>query len=294
MLLKVPATSANLGPGFDTLGLALTLYNTFSVKRSTFTSIHINGEGSDNAKMRSDNIFVKIFNKVYFELTGQNDTFRFSFDNSIPISRGLGSSSAVIIGAIASAYAQAELPIDKQKILNRALEFESHPDNITPAAMGGFITAIVDRDSVIYKKSEIPDDIKAVVVIPNRSTSTNYSRTTLPKKYSRIDAVYNVGRSSMTVAAFMSRDWELLRYASRDRFHQKYRMKSFPVLFEVQKIALQHGAIMSTLSGSGTTFFNLVYKDDAASLAEALSAAFPKFRTAVLDFDNVGLKIESL
>jgi len=294
MLLKVPATSANLGPGFDTLGLALKLYNTFTVKRSSFGSIHITGEGSDNPKIRTDNIFVKIFNKVYGELTGKSEFFRFTFDNEIPISRGLGSSSAVIIGAIGSAYIHAGVELDKQKILNRALEFESHPDNITPAAVGGFITAITDKERVFYKKCDLPDEVQAVVVIPSRATSTNYSRTTLPRKYTRADAVYNIGRSSLSVAAFMGRDWELLRYASRDRFHQKYRMKSFPILFEVQKVALQNGAIMSTLSGSGTTFFNLAYRDDSAALAKSLSEAFPKFRTLVLDFDNVGLSVESL
>ncbi|WP_297814185.1 homoserine kinase [uncultured Helicobacter sp.] len=291
MDFRVPATSANLGPGFDSLGLALELYNLFNLKPSKFTSIQIHGEGAKNPKLRVDNVFVRIFNEQLKKLIGKTLPFKFTFDNSIPISRGLGSSSAVIIGAISAAFKVAEIPLDKQKILNLALHYESHPDNITPACMGGFNACMLTQHNreVRFVQSPLPDFIQAVVVIPNQSISTHLSRQTLPKKYSQKDAVFNLSHSNVLTSAFITQKFELLREASMDRFHQYYRMKQIPLLFEVQKCALSYGALMSTLSGSGSTFFNLCYKEDSAQLHKSLSQKFPRLKILTLNFDNLGV-----
>lgn len=291
--VSVPATSANLGPGFDTLGLAITLRNELSIKPARFTSISIKGEGSQNPKLRADNFFVNIFSEFFYNLTGEKEHFRFSFANKIPISRGLGSSSAVIVGAIGAAYDAAKVPLSKEKLLNLALNYESHPDNITPAVMGGFNVAIVDRNKVISTKKEMPGYLKAVMVIPNKSISTNYSRTTLPKRYSRRDCVYNISRCSMLSSAFFTENWDLLRVASRDKIHQDYRMKAMSVLFNVQKEALNAGALMSTLSGSGSSFFSMAHQDDAKRIQKKLKSSFPDFGVYIFDFDNVGYSSES-
>jgi len=139
----VPATSANLGPGFDALGLSLRLFNSVKIEPAKFSSVSINGEGSGSVNLKRNNIFLSIFNEIFFELTGKNENFRVVFENNIPFSRGLGSSSAVIVGAIASAYEMAGFKASKETVLNKAIIYETHPDNISPAVHGGFVSAIV-------------------------------------------------------------------------------------------------------------------------------------------------------
>jgi len=290
--VSVPATSANLGPGFDTLGLAIRLKNQVIIKPAKFHSVSLRGEGSNNPMLKDNNMFIAIFNDFYHNLCQKRKTFRFEFINEIPLSRGLGSSSAVIVSAIASAYAIEGIALEKEKILNLALAYESHPDNITPAVMGGFNVAAVENNEVKYINKSIPKELSSVVVVPNRSISTNLSRKTLPYKYSKEDAIFNVSHSSLLTAAFISENWEMLRVASLDKVHQSYRMKQMPELFEVQKIALKAGALMSTLSGSGSTMFNIVYSRESKKLEDALKKKFPHFRVFTCPFDNHGVKIE--
>ena len=293
MYISVPATSANLGPGFDTLGVALDLRNSVRIKRSRFFSLSIKGEGSKSARLKKgNNMFVSIFNEHYRKLTGRVDKFRFAFYNNIPLSRGLGSSSAVIVSAIAAAYSAAGVAISKEKILNLALVYEHHPDNITPAVMGGFNVAVVENNRVYSLKKEMPKELKAVVVIPDKPISTAHSRTRLPKRFTTSDVVFNLSHSSLLTAAIFDERWDMLKVAAKDRMHQDIRMQGLPELFKVQKIALLNGALMSTLSGSGSTFFNMVYADDALRLQKLLQKSFPKFRILTLNFDNSGVIIK--
>ncbi len=293
MTIHVPATSANLGPGFDSLGLAIDLNNEITVKHSNYLTVSIKGEGSNRPKIKTNNQFVHIFYNFYIKLMGKRDNFRFEFNNNIPFSRGLGSSSAVIVSAIASAYHIAQMDQSRDAILNKALFYESHPDNIAPAVYGGFTASMTLRnEKVITQKKEIPNFLKAVVIIPNHSMSTQKSRAKMPKNISMQKAIFNLSRSSVLTAAFFNEDWETLRAASEDKIHQYARMTGMRELFEVQKTALLHGALMSTLSGSGSTFFNLVYEDDAHNLQKKLKLKFPKFRVEIYNFNNIGYKIE--
>ena len=292
MIISVPATSANLGPGFDSLGLAVDLRNRVEFHPSRFFSISIKGEGEGNPRLKGNNLFVSIFNDHYKRLTQKRQNFKFTFHNQIPMSRGLGSSSAVIVSAISSAHEAAGVRVSKRRILNHALVYEPHPDNITPAVMGGFTASAVEKQKVFSQKKHLPDYLKAVVVIPNKPISTAKSRTALPKSYSKENAVYNLSHTALTVAAFFNEDWEMLRLAAQDRFHQKIRMKLLPELFNVQKIAYENGALMSTLSGSGSTFFSMVYDEDASALSNRFMQKFPDFTVKILDFDNDGLVIE--
>ena len=289
MHVSVPATSANLGPGFDTLGLAVDLRNEIIIKPSKFLSISTQGEGADNPKIKKNSLFLSIFNDNYKRLSGKSDNFRFEFHNRIPISRGLGSSSAVIVAALSAAYMAAGTRYNKREILNQALRYEHHPDNITSAVMGGFNVACVEGDRVYSKKRRMPDYLRAVVVVPNRTISTARSRNVLPKVYKKEETVYSLSRAAYMTGLFMTESWDLLRIASKDKLHQARRMKMMPELFEVQKVALKHGALMSTLSGSGSTFFNLAYDKDADKIAEALQARFPHFRVFTLLLDNHGV-----
>lgn len=293
MKISVPATSANLGPGFDTLGLAISLHNEVVIKPSKFHSVSLKGEGSKNPILKDNNMFIAIFNDFYQNLSNRKRHFRFEFNNEIPLSRGLGSSSAVIVSAIASAYAIEGIEIDKEKLLNLALAYENHPDNITPAVMGGFNVATVQENEVKYIKKDIPQNLKAVVVIPNRPISTQLARKALPFKYSKDDTVFNISHSSLLTAAFISEDWEMLKTASLDKIHQKYRMKQMPELFDVQKTALKNGALMSTLSGSGSTLFSMCYAQESDKLEKELKKRFPHFRVLSRNFDNDGVTVNS-
>lgn len=292
MRVSVPATSANLGPGFDCLGLALSLKNQVVITPSKFHSVSLKGEGSNNPALKDNNMFITIFNDFYQNLSYKKRFFRFEFQNEIPLSRGLGSSSAVIVSAIASAYAIEGIKLEKEKLLNLAFAYENHPDNITPAVMGGFNVACVKENEIKYINKHIPKNLKAVIVIPNRAISTQMSRKILPFKYSKEDTVFNISHSCLLTAAFMSENWDMLKFASNDQIHQKYRMKQMPELFEVQKTALKEGALMSTLSGSGSTFFSMVNIDDSKNVEKVLKDKFPHFRVLTADFDNSGVIVE--
>ncbi len=293
MFVSVPATSANLGPGFDTLGLAINFRNEIIIKPSRFFSVSTRGEGAENPHIRKNILFMDIFDKQYQILKGHKDNFRFEFTNRIPISRGLGSSSAVITAALTAAFVASKQRYNKRKILNLALEYEAHPDNITPAVMGGFNVACVEEQKVYSKKRKIPDYLRAVLVVPNRTISTAKSRTILPDIYRKEEIVYSLSRSSFMTSLFMTESWDLLKIASKDKLHQTRRMKQMPELFEVQKVALENGALMSTLSGSGSTFFTLCYAVDASKIHKALETKFPKYRVFTKTLDNYGVTSKS-
>jgi homoserine kinase len=291
MVITVPATSANLGPGFDTLGLAINLRNEIEILPSEKVEIEIYGENADFLKKLPRNYFVDIFSEHYKYLTGKEPKFKFKFNNKIPLSRGLGSSSAVIIAAITAAYEMAQVPYKKDRIINLALNYEPHPDNITPAALGGFCVAKLRKNRVYFLKKFIPTYLRAVIVIPNKPISTQRSRETLKKMYPLKDVVVNISSSSMITAAFFSEKFDILKYIVEDKIHQENRMKLVPDLFKVREIALREGALISTLSGSGSTFFNLAYKDDAYSIYSSLRDNFKDFTVKILNFDNLGVKV---
>ncbi|TKX31038.1 homoserine kinase [Campylobacter aviculae] len=291
MKILVPATSANLGPGFDCLGLSLGLFNSVVIEKSNLFSISIYGEGSENLSLKKNNIFVSIFNEVYQRLSGKKDAFRFIFENKIPLSRGLGSSSAVIVGAIGAAFEMAGFRVEKQKILNEALKYENHPDNIAPAVLGGFVVSVVENENVLSIKKPIDENLSAIIVVPNVFMNTEQSRTTLPMSLSLKECVFNLSHSSFLTACFLEKKYDLLAIASKDLIHQTRRMKNLPELFEVQKCALENKALMSTLSGSGSSFFNLVYKEDVKYLKQRLEQKFKDFKILVLEFDNKGFEI---
>ncbi len=291
MVITVPATSANLGPGFDTLGLALNLRNEIEITPAQSTSVEIYGENAEYLKSLKRNFFVDIFSSFYKELTDKEPHFKFKFNNKIPLSRGLGSSSAVIIASITAAYEMAQVPYKKERIINLALNYEPHPDNITPAAVGGFCVAKLRKNKVTYLKKFIPTNLRAVVVIPNKIVSTQKSRGALKTHYLLKDVVTNISSTAMITAAFFSERFDMLRKVVEDKIHQENRMKAVPELFKIREIALREGALMSTLSGSGSTFFNLAYKDDAYAIYNTIRDNFRDFEVKILQFDNIGVKV---
>lgn len=289
MIISVPATSANLGPGFDCLGLSLNFRNRFKITYAKETKVVISGEGVDRLRADENNLFVKIFRETFEDLAQVQEHFHFHLLNQIPISRGMGSSSAMIIGAISGAFLMAGKRLDKGAILNRAIQYEKHPDNIAPATFGGFVVSMLEKRKVFYLKQVLPKEIQAVMVIPDRPMNTKQSRSLLPQEYNIRDCVFNISHASFLSSIFWSGKWEFLRIASQDVLHQDHRMKLFPILKDVQKFALANGALMSTLSGSGSSMFNLCFNEDKEKLAKRLSERFKKFRVLMLEFDNLGV-----
>lgn len=288
MRIKIPATSANLGPGFDCLGLSLNLFNEVQIQKTKISSINIKGEGENTLFLKKNNPFVQIFKQVYKKLGGEEESFSFKFNNHIPFSRGLGSSSAVIVGAVAAAFYFAQKGEDRQGILNESLLYEKHPDNIAPATLGGFVCSLVHKQEVVSIKKDIDDEIKALVLIPNQAISTKKSRNALSKNVNLKDCVFNLSHSSLLTACFLQKRYDLLKIASLDALHQRQRMKNLPELFKVQKLALENGALMSVLSGSGSSFLSIAFKDDIEALSLKMKAKFTQFEVKILEFDNKG------
>lgn len=293
MKIFTPATSANLGPGFDSLGIAIKLYNEVEITKQSFTSISVDGFGSAQSNLKQKNPFINIFNEFYSSLNPEKSNFKFHFTNNIPFSRGLGSSSSVIIGAIGAAYEMAGFKIQKSTILNKALFYESHPDNISPAVYGGFTANILKNGEVLTQRAELDENLRAVMVIPDQPISTEKSRQALPKNYSKADCVSNLSHAAFLTACFIKKDYQMLKFASIDKMHEDYRINLLPELFEVRKIAYENGSLMSVLSGSGSSFLNLIYKDDAQKLKSVLSNKFTKFAVEIYELDNNGFTIQS-
>lgn len=291
MKIIVPATSANLGPGFDSLGLAIKLHNEINITSQSFDQIKISGEGEEIPSLKKNNFFVNIFQNTLKELSFKSKNYRFDFKNQVPLSRGLGSSSTIIISAIAAAYKIAGFSLSKDKLVNLALKYEPHPDNIAPCAHGGFCVNVVNSEKVISKKVNLDENLRAVIVVPESKISTASSRTMLANSYSRSDCVSNLSHAALMSAAFFSKDYELLKEAAVDKMHEDARMSAIPELFKVRELAYANGSLLSTLSGSGSSFFNLVFKDDANKVEQILKTEFSKFRVLLCALDNDGLQI---
>lgn len=292
MKIYTPATSANLGPGFDSLGLAIKLYNKIEITPQKFTKISIKGEGENNSNLKKNNTFVNIFKDCLKELDAKNEHFSFDFLNKIPLSRGLGSSSAIIISAIFAAFKISGFNASKNKIVDLALKYEPHPDNIAPCAHGGFCVNILENNKVITKKALLDENLRAILVVPNRKISTADSRLALATSFSRSDCVSNLSHAALMSAAFVSKDYALLRSAAVDKMHEDVRMGTLPELFSVRKIAYDNGALLSTLSGSGSTFFSLAFKDDSSRIENALKKEFKDFNVFTCELDNEGVFCE--
>ncbi len=263
---KIPATSANIGSGFDSVGLALNLYNEIQIYHndgSKKIEFEIYGEG-ENEISKKDNMIYSAMKLVFKKLKSKPDKgYIVKCINKIPLSGGLGSSSAAIVGGLLSANYMLgnKLTIEKD-ILNMAVQIEGHPDNVAPAILGGIISGVVKKNEDFkYIKIKPPKNLKAVVSIPNFYLSTKIARNILPKVIKREDAIFNISRAAMLTAALFSYRLDLLEIATEDKIHQDYRAKFIPNLYELFKETKKVGAYSVTISGAGSSILALV-KDD--------------------------------
>ena len=260
--VKTPATIANLGPGFDSFGLALPLYNIVTVEETVLPGSGIeiniineknNENGTDDVPLDKNNIVYKAIELLY-NFIGQVPTeLKITIKTQIPISRGLGSSASVIVGGLLAANELLGRPADEKVLMSIATEIEGHPDNIAPAFVGGVTMASWEEDgSVVYRKLPWNDEWKMMVCIPDYELNTDISRSVLPKEVALQDAIFNLKKSAMFVDALYNKDEELLKLALKDKLHQPYREKLVPGLAEIIN-SLKHvnGVIGTVLCGAG-------------------------------------------
>ena len=274
--VKVPATSANIGPGFDCLGLALPIYNTITIEETVLpgTGIEINimSEDEDAIDEMSfddipkdeNNIVYKAVEMLYNSIGQEPSELKINIQSQIPITRGLGSSAAVVVGGLLAANKLLGSPADETALLSIATEVEGHPDNVAPAILGGFVMASQEDDgSIVYRKLSWPQEWDITVCIPDFELSTNIARSVLPQTVPMQDAIYNAKHLAMLVQAVSTKDEKLMKIALQDKLHQQYREKLVPGMKEIMD-AFKHedGVLGCVLSGAGPSMLVISYKYD--------------------------------
>lgn len=252
--VQVPATTANLGPGFDCLGMALKLYNMVEMVRlNAGLSIEIHGEGAQEIARDQTNVVyraaMRLFNQVGFVPGG----LRIRLINNIPVARGLGSSASAIAGGLIAANIIAGGRLTQKELLTLAASLEGHPDNVAPALFGGIVVTSAVEGEVRFARIDPPAGLKAAVAIPEFKLSTRMARDVLPQQVSMQDAVFNLGRVALLVTALCRGDLGLLTGVIEDRLHQPYRASLVPGMKKVLAAARLAGARGVCLSGAGPT-----------------------------------------
>ena len=245
-----------MGPGFDCLGMALDIWNTVEVTVGG-SGVDISGEGHDSLPKDASNLVHKSVARVFEELGRDVPEFRLSCHNEIPLARGLGSSSASLIGGLTAGNELCDQAFTEDEILQIASEIEGHPDNVTPALYGGFRIAVNHNGRIISAPVPIPEGLEAVLFIPDVPMPTEEARGILPPEISRTDAVHNIGRAALLVQAFTSGDLSLLDIATGDVLHQPARQAIFPAMKNMFRAAMAVGALGVFLSGAGSTVLAL-------------------------------------
>lgn len=256
--VKVPASTANLGPGFDTLGMALSLYAWIEMEEASETVFHLYGDEMNGVPRDKSNLLYQVAQMVFAEAGVSVPELSISMYSEIPLTRGLGSSASAIVGGMAAANAMIGSPLDNAKLFNMATLIEKHPDNVGASLFGGIITAVWDGERADYMRIEPPKDLEVLVVIPEFELETTKARTVLPTEISVKDAVYNISRTSLLTAALAAGRLDLIGRAMQDRLHQPYRAALVPGMEKLLAEAPQHGALGIALSGAGPTLLCLV------------------------------------
>ena len=295
--VRIPATTANCGPGFDTLGIACTLYNEVVLELSGpvgQVEINVSGDGADTLPTNSRNLVLRAVRTVLDKVGETQSGIRLSLVNAIPLSRGLGSSSAAIVGGLVAANAMVGNRFNQAEILDMATEMEGHPDNVAPALYGGFTISVMAGEKVTCLRLPLPQELKLVVCIPEFRLSTHRARQAIPAMVPHKDAVYNVSRTALLVGSLTSGKLEHLGEALNDKLHQPYRAPLIPGMPEVFAAGLAAGALGVAMSGAGPSLMAYTTEGPQA-VGEAMVAAFAAkqivSRYLCLDVDYEGAKV---
>lgn len=270
--INVPATSANLGPGFDALGLALDLWNETTISLAKEFAAHITGEGAGRLASGKNNLIVRAAQRLAEGAEKPLPPFHAECVNRIPLSSGMGSSSAAIITGLMAANALLENPFSREEILNLACDMEGHPDNVAPAMLGGLVVSTMERGEVIARKIPIATDIHVTIALPDFYLPTKQARAALPKKVSMKNAIHNISRTALVVEALRNGDLDLLGKAMTDKLHQPYRLKLIPGAAQAMSAAKDAGASAIALSGAGPSV--IAFSTGKAGIGESMKRAY--------------------
>ena len=287
--VTVPATSANVGAGFDSLGLAVSMYNVFTFEEAD--RIQITSVDGTHIPTGSNNLVYRSARVVYDQLGIPMKGLRITQKNTIPMA--LGSSSACIVAGILGANALLGNKLTRRQMLTLATSIEGHPDNVAPAMLGGFVTSVIDEGQIYSVKKEIDTELAFAAFVPDFRLLTSKARAALPAMVSHKDAVYNLSRAALATAAFCDGNYALLDVATKDVLHQQYRLPLITGGDEVFELAQDLGALAVYISGAGPTIMAVVHKDDTeffdrAEAALAADGPLHHFTVHRLLADNVG------
>ena len=289
--IKVPATSANLGPGFDCLGLALDLYNVFYIEEIDHGLII---EGCEKEYTDENNLFYVSFKAALSELNETVSGVKIIFDSNIPLKGGLGSSATCVIGGVLAAFALKNIKIDKDEVLRIANTIETHPDNIVPALLGSVNASVIENNHIYFENFKVPDIYEFIALSPDMELSTEVSRSVLPKKISLSDGVFNVSHAVLLALALSKGSLDNIKVACKDKFHQNYRGKLIPQFFDIIYFADKNGDIASFLSGAGPTIMILNKKSNhelKGKIESYLQDSRMKWTIRTLNIDTTGATI---
>ena len=259
---KVPATTANIGPGFDCFGMALPVYNEITIEETvmpgTGIEISVISNNQDELDIMSiptdkNNIVYKAVELLYNSIGQTPSELKITIKSDIPIAKGLGSSASVIVGGLLAANELLGRPADEAALLSIATEVEGHPDNVTPAIVGGVVISSQEEDGrVVYRKLDWPEEWKIMVCVPDYELATDIARSVIPKEIPLKDAAFNLRRSAMFVHAVSTKDEKLMKLALTDKLHQPYRMNLVPGLSEIiENLKHEEDVLGCVLSGAG-------------------------------------------
>lgn len=294
--VKVPATSANMGSGFDSVGIALQLYNTVSAEETDGgLSIEVTDETAKFIPLNERNLVYRAMMSTFERIGYTPKGLHIVQTNNVPVTRGMGSSSACIVGGIMAANHIGNGKMTKQDVINLATHLEGHPDNVTPAVTGGMAVAVKNK-GVKYLNFPVDNQkLTFAVYIPNFSLRTKVARAALPEALSYRDASYNIGRSALLTSAMLTENYDLLSTALQDRVHQYYRKKliggSSKIFYEAEKC----GAIGTYISGSGSALVSIVKKENEeqfySQMNNYITNNFRNWQFKFLPVDNEGAKV---
>ena len=289
VIVRVPATSANVGVGFDCLGLALDLTATFLMTPSERLEV----EGCEERFRGEDNLVWQSYLDACRELNLEPQPLHITILSPIPLSGGLGSSSACVIAGIGAAMALSPEGFDRARALELAVRLEGHPDNVAPALLGGLVSSFVDGDVTTTTRMDVADNLRFVAIAPPYEVRTSEARRVLPTEVSRDTAVWQMGRCVAMVRALELGDARLLAAACHDRLHEPYRAKLIPDYDTLRRAALEAGACGFIISGSGSTMIAVTDGDEvAACVREALAQACPGYWLQTLPANTLGTTVE--
>lgn len=299
VIVRVPASTANLGPGFDCLGLALGLHNTIemtALEAEGDLQFEIEGEGAETLSRDSSNLIVRAASTVWDSAGRKPPGLRIKASNGIPLGSGMGSSAAAAAGGLAAANALIGGPLVRFELLRRACQIEGHPDNAAAALIGGLVIVSAAGGELRYSSIEIPP-LQVAVALPDVQLSTIEARQALPAHVPLADAVFNIGRAAFVVRALQLGDYEMLGWAMADKLHQPYRKKLIPGFDAAFQAARAAGAAAVALSGAGPSLAAFA-PDKHVEIAAAMKAAFESgdipCRTFVLPVDRQGVQISAV